>query len=98
MFAPYTAESMWERLGHEPSVAQASWPQVDPALLVEDTITCVVQINGKVRDRIDVPSGIAEAELLDLVRSSPRVVSLVDGREVTRTVVRAPKLVNLIVS
>ena len=52
LVAPYTAEEMWERLGHEPSVAQAAWPTVDEALLVEDSVTAVVQIQGKVKARL----------------------------------------------
>ena len=58
LVAPYTAEDMWARLGHEPSVALAGWPVVDPALLVEDSVTCVVQVAGKVRDRLEVPPTI----------------------------------------
>ena len=60
LVAPYTAEEMWERLGHEPTVARAGWPVVDPALLVEDSVTAVVQIQGKVRARLDVSPDIAE--------------------------------------
>jgi len=55
-FAPFTAEEGWERLGHEPSVASAGWPQADPTLLVEDTVTCILQVDGKLRDRVDVPA------------------------------------------
>ena len=57
LVAPYTAEEMWERLGHEPTVARAGWPAVDPALLVEDAVTAVVQIQGKVRARLEVSPG-----------------------------------------
>ncbi len=63
LVAPYTAEEMWERLGHEPSVAHGSWPVVDEALLVEDTVTAVVQIQGKVKARLDVPPAISAADL-----------------------------------
>src|SRR5690606_29902559 len=52
LFAPYTAEDMWAKLGHEPSVARAGWPAVQDALLVQDTTTAVVQVKGKVRDRL----------------------------------------------
>ena len=55
LVAPYTAEEMWERLGHQPTVARAGWPVVDEALLVEDSVTAVVQVQGKVRARLDVP-------------------------------------------
>jgi leucyl-tRNA synthetase len=54
LVAPYTAEEMWERLGHEPTVSRAGWPGVDPSLLVEESVTCVVQIKGKVRARLEV--------------------------------------------
>ena len=53
VFAPYTAEECWSRLGQQPSVHRAGWPAADPALVVEDTVTCVVQVAGKVRDRTD---------------------------------------------
>ena len=59
LFAPYTAEESWALLGHEPSVAMAGWPVADPALLVEDEVTCVVQVSGKVRDRLEVPPDIS---------------------------------------
>ena len=71
LVAPYTAEECWELLGHEPTVALAGWPTVDPALLVEDTVTCVVQVAGKVRDRLEVPPGIGEEELRALATGCP---------------------------
>ena len=55
LVAPYMAEEMWERLGHQPTVAEPGWPSVDPAFLVEDSVTCVVQVQGKVRAKLDVP-------------------------------------------
>ena len=63
LVAPYIAEEMWERLGHEPTVARAGWPVVDEALLVEDSVTAVVQIQGKVRARLEVSPDISEADL-----------------------------------
>src|SRR5262249_59516814 len=63
LFAPYTAEECWELLGHETSVATAGWPTADPELLVQDLVTCVVQVAGKVRERLEVPPGIAEDAL-----------------------------------
>ncbi|MBM9460328.1 leucine--tRNA ligase [Nocardioides sp. zg-536] len=97
LVAPYTAEEMWARLGHEPSVAQAAWPTVDPALLVEDTVTAVVQIQGKVRARLEVSPDITEAELEALALADEAVVKAIDGRAVRKVVVRAPKLVNVVV-
>jgi leucyl-tRNA synthetase len=96
LVAPYTAEEMWERLGHQPTVALAGWPSVDPALLVEDTVTCVVQVAGKVRDRLEVPPSIGEDELRELALASPGVVKALDGAGIRTVVVRAPKLVNIV--
>ncbi|MBV9095091.1 MAG: leucine--tRNA ligase [Streptosporangiaceae bacterium] len=96
LFAPYTAEECWELLGHEPSVALATWPLADPALLVLDTVTCVVQVNGKVRDKLDVPPSITEAELRELALAAPGVLRTLDGRHVSRVIVRPPKLVNIV--
>ncbi len=102
LFAPYTAEEAWEVLGgpvgpHDiPSVARTAWPAADPALLVQDSVTCVVQVNGKVRDRVDVSPDIAEAELQDLAMATPGVARALAGLEVKRVVVRPPKLVNIV--
>jgi leucyl-tRNA synthetase len=96
LFAPYTAEEMWERLGHEPSVARAGWPTVDPALLVQESVTCVVQIKGKVRDRIDVAPDISDDDLRALALASDAVQKALDGAEIRTVVVRAPKLVNIV--
>ena len=63
LVAPYTAEEMWERLGHQPTVAKAGWPVVDEALLVQESVTCVVQVQGKVRGRLEVSPDISEADL-----------------------------------
>ncbi|NYJ00859.1 leucyl-tRNA synthetase [Nocardioides thalensis] len=97
LIAPYTAEEMWERLGHEPTVAHATWPTVDPELLVEDSVTAVVQIQGKVRGRLEVSPDISEADLEAAALADPDVVRAIDGREVRRVIVRAPKLVNIVV-
>jgi len=96
LVAPYTAEEMWERLGHEPTVALAGWPSVDPALLVEDTVTCVVQVAGKVRDRLEVSPSIGEDELRALALAAPGVVKALDGAGIRTVVVRPPKLVNIV--
>jgi leucyl-tRNA synthetase len=96
LVAPYTAEEMWERLGHAPTVALAGWPAVDPALLVEESVTCIVQVAGKVRDKLEVPPTIGEDELRALALASPAVVKSLDGKDVRTVVVRAPKLVNIV--
>ncbi|WP_435742116.1 leucine--tRNA ligase [Nocardioides sp. SYSU DS0663] len=97
LVAPYTAEEMWERLGHQPTVARVGWPTVDPSLLVEDTVTAVVQIQGKVKARLEVAPDISEADLEELAMADPAVVRAIDGRPVRKVVVRAPKLVNVVV-
>jgi len=94
MFAPYTAEEMWERLGHAPSVALQRWPQADHTLLVEESVTAIVQIDGKVRDRLEVAPSITGEDLEALARQSVQVVRALEGRRVINTVVRAPKVVS----
>jgi leucyl-tRNA synthetase len=96
LFAPYTAEESWERLGRKGSVQTQSWPAYDAALAAEDTVTCVVQVNGKVRDRIDVAPTISEEELKAAALALPGVVRSVDGATIRTVVVRAPKLVNVV--
>jgi leucyl-tRNA synthetase len=96
LVAPYTAEDMWENLGHEPTVAKAGWPTVDDALLVENTVTCVVQIAGKVRDRLEVPTDISGDELERLALASETVQKALDGRGIRKVIVREPKLVNIV--
>ncbi len=96
LVAPYTAEDMWARLGHEPCVALAGWPVVDPALLVEDSVTCVVQVAGKVRERLEVSPDISEDELREMALAAPAVVKALDGAGIRTVIVRAPKLVNVV--
>jgi leucyl-tRNA synthetase len=96
IFAPYTAEECWELLGHGPSVAQARWPAADPALLVQDLVTCVVQVNGKVRDRLEVPPGIGDDDLRALALAAPGVTRTLAGATVRTVIVRAPRLVNVV--
>jgi leucyl-tRNA synthetase len=96
LFAPYTAEEMWARLGHEPTVALAGWPKVEAELLVQESVTCVVQVAGKVRSRLQVPPSIDDDTLRDLALQDAAVQRALDGREVRNVVVRAPKLVNVV--
>jgi leucyl-tRNA synthetase len=96
LIAPYVAEEMWEALGHAPSVAKASWPTVDPALLVTEAVTCVVQVRGKVRARLEVSPDISEDELRELALAEEGVVRSLAGREIAKVIVRAPKLVSIV--
>jgi leucyl-tRNA synthetase len=97
LVAPYVAEEMWERLAHAPSVANASWPAVDQSLLVTESVTCVVQVQGKVRGRLQVPPGISEDELRSIALADESVVRAVADREVAKVIIRAPKLVSIVV-
>ena len=97
LVAPYVAEEMWERLGHEPTVARAGWPTVDPALLVEDTVTAVVQVKGKVKARLEVAPDISEADLEAMALADADVQRAIGDAPVRKVIVRAPKLVNVVV-
>ncbi len=97
LVAPYTAEEMWSRLGHEPTVARAGWPVVEEALLVEDSVTAVVQVQGKLRARLEVSPGISEADLEVAALADQAVQRAIEGKQVRKVIVRAPKLVNIVV-
>jgi leucyl-tRNA synthetase len=97
LVAPYTAEEMWERLGHEPTVARVGWPVVDESLLVEETVTAVVQVKGKVKARLEVSPDISEADLEAAALADAGVQRALDGAQVRKVIVRAPKLVNIVV-
>jgi leucyl-tRNA synthetase len=98
LVAPFTSEEMWERLGHKPCVALAGWPTVDPALLVADAVTVVVQINGKIIDRIDVAPTISDSELEAAAMALPSVVAALSGVSINKVITRAPKLVNIVIN
>ncbi|MEZ0091589.1 leucine--tRNA ligase [Streptacidiphilus sp. EB129] len=95
--APHIAEELWSRLGHTGSLVHQSLPEADPAYLIDDTVTCVVQVKGKVKARLEVPPAIAEDELEALALAAPAVVAAIAGAEVRKVIVRAPKLVNIVV-
>jgi len=96
LVAPFTAEEMWERLGHKPAVALAGWPAVDPKLLVADSVEAVIQINGKIKERIDVSPTITEAELEALALAHPTIVAELGANAPKKVIARAPKLVNIV--
>ncbi|MGZ8719220.1 MAG: class I tRNA ligase family protein, partial [Aeromicrobium sp.] len=95
--APHISEELWARLGHDQSLTFHDFPVADPALLVDDTVTCVVQVQGKVRGKLEVRAGIGEDELTALALAESNVVRFIDGREIRKVIVRAPKLVNVVV-
>ena len=95
--APHVAEEMWERTGHAYSIHQQLFPTWDDELAAEEEITLVVQVNGKVRDRIPVPAGIAEADARELALGSQRVQSHIDGKTLKNVVYVPGRLVNVVV-
>ena len=95
--APHLCEDLWSRLGHEQLLAFHAFPVADPTHLADETVTCVVQVQGKVRGKLEVPAGISEDELTALALAESNVVRFVDGREIRKVIVRAPKLVNIVV-
>ncbi|MEU3597869.1 leucine--tRNA ligase [Streptomyces sp. NPDC006798] len=94
--APHIAEELWHRLGHEDSVTRRAFPVADPAYVVDETVTCVVQIKGKVKARLEVPPSIADTELEALALADPGVVAALGGAGIRKVIVRAPKLVNIV--
>jgi leucyl-tRNA synthetase len=98
LVAPYTAEEMWERLGHEPTVARAGWPSVDEALLVEESVTAIVQVQGKLKARLEVSPDISAADLEAAAMADEAVQRALEGKQVRKVIVRAPKLVNVVAS
>jgi leucyl-tRNA synthetase len=88
---------MWSLLGHEPSVALAGWPTIDPALLTEDSVVVILQVNGKIKDRIEVSPDITDAELESLALANPEIAAAIAGGTIQKMIVRAPKLVNIVI-
>jgi len=96
-FAPFAAEELWrEVLGNRSSVHVSSWPSFDEALAAEDTVTLVVQVDGKVRDKVEVPSDASEEVCLELARASESARRTIAERDIAKEIVRAPKLVNFV--
>jgi leucyl-tRNA synthetase len=94
--APHLAEELWSRLGHERSLAHEPFPAVDPQYLVQDSVTCVFQVQGKVRGRAEVAPDADEATLRELALADAGVQRALAGRDVRTVIVRAPKLVNVV--
>ncbi|AOP53968.1 leucine--tRNA ligase [Brevibacterium aurantiacum] len=95
-FAPHLGEELWAKLGHTSTLTYASFPEVDLQYLVADQVTCVVQVKGKVRARLEVDPDISAEELEKLALESPNALKALDGAGVRKVIVRAPKLVNIV--
>ncbi|MEU1494735.1 leucine--tRNA ligase [Streptomyces sp. NPDC005775] len=94
--APHIAEELWRRLGHTASVVHQDFPVADPAYVVDETVTCVVQVKGKVRARLEISPSITDTELEALALADPAVVAALGGAGIRKVIVRAPKLVNIV--
>jgi leucyl-tRNA synthetase len=95
-YTPHVAEELWTALGHDGRAMNEPWPQADDAMLQHDTVVLVLQVNGKVRDRVEVPAGLSEAELIERARASEKVQAHLNGEE-RRVIVVPDKLVNIVV-
>ncbi|MFF3628016.1 leucine--tRNA ligase [Streptomyces sp. NPDC002164] len=94
--APHIAEELWRRLGHTGSVVHQDFPVADPAYVVDETVTCVVQVKGKVKARLEIPPTISDEELEAQALADPAVVAALGGAGIRKVIVRAPKLVNIV--
>jgi leucyl-tRNA synthetase len=95
--APHLTDAAWRRRGHDESVHVASWPVADPEIAAEDTVTMVIQVNGKVRDRLEVPADISEEAATERALAADKVQSWLEQGEVRKVITRPPKLVNIVV-
>jgi leucyl-tRNA synthetase len=95
--APHLAEELWQRTGHEYSIHNQSWPQWDEEMARDEEITLVVQVNGKLRDRITVPASISEDEAKQLALERERVKAYLEGKEIVKTIYVPGRLVNVVV-
>jgi leucyl-tRNA synthetase len=94
--APHIAEELWAKLGHSQTLTFVDFPKADPALLVDDTVTCVVQVQGKVRDRLEVAADITEEDLQTQALASEKIKAALTNKEVRKIIVRPPNLVNIV--
>ncbi len=95
-YAPHLAEELWEKLGHQQTLAYEAWPGFDEALLKENTVTVILQVNGKVRDRMDVPAEISREDLEKLALANEHVQEHLAGKQVKKIIVVPGKLVNIV--
>ena len=97
LVAPYTAEDMWEKLGHQPAIANAGWPKIDQSLIGADNVIAILQVNGKIKDRIEVSPNISNAELEQLARENAEIKAALIGQDVKKVITVSPKLVNFVI-
>jgi len=96
-FAPHITEELWTMFGNDGFILTSSWPKADPALMIEDVVTIVVQVNGKLRGQVEVPNPPEKDVVLAAIRSNQKVQQWISGREVVKEVYVPGKLVNIVV-
>uniref|UniRef100_UPI0038BB58D7 leucine--tRNA ligase n=1 Tax=Aminipila butyrica TaxID=433296 RepID=UPI0038BB58D7 len=96
-FTPHICEEMWQSLGHEGSVYKMSWPTYDPAAMVRDTVEIVIQINGKVKEKMNVANGLSKEELEKLAMDSDKIKTLTEGKTIAKIIAVPNKLLNIVV-
>ena len=96
-FAPHITEELWHEMGHTESIHISHWPAYEEAALAQDSVEIVVQVNGKIRARLQVPANSSQEELAEIVRSQPQYAEWLAGKTVTKTIAIPGKLVNLVV-
>jgi len=94
---PHFAEELWEILGNKESIFKASWPKFDPALLVEETVELVIQVNGKVRSKISVERNISEEKLKELIQQDEKLIPWFEGKSPKKIIIVPQKLVNIVI-
>ena len=95
-FAPHLAEELWHELGNKKSIFQESWPSYDAKLVIEEKVTLVIQINGKLRDRLEIERGLPQKEAEELALSQARIKSFLAGREIKKIIFVRDKLINIV--
>jgi len=96
-FAPHITEELWQQTGHTGSIHKTDWPAYDEALTQDETFTLVIQINGKVRERIEVAADISEQEVRELVLSNPKVATFIGEATIQKIIYIPGRLVNVVV-
>jgi leucyl-tRNA synthetase len=95
-FVPHFAEELWEALGNRASIIKTRWPDYDPEAVLEDEILIVIQVNGRLRDRMTIPASYGEEEVKAWALKSERIRKLVEGKEIKRVILVPKKLVNIV--
>jgi leucyl-tRNA synthetase len=97
-FAPHLSEELWEMCGEKPSIFNQAWPVFDPAALIKEEITWVIQINGKIRERISAAIDLSQEQAREIATTSGRMPELLAGKKIQKVIVVPKKLINLVVT